>query len=38
MSAAADGGVLGREAERIEAHRPQHREAVPAPVVRDHVA
>src|SRR2546421_10950092 len=38
MPAAANGGVLGGEAKRIEAHRPQHGEALAAPVVGDHVA
>ena len=33
-----DRGVLGRQAERVEAHRPQHRVAVAAAEVRDDVA
>jgi hypothetical protein len=38
MPALADGGVLGREPERVEAHRPEHGEAHAPPVVRDDLA
>src|SRR4029079_18397958 len=34
----ADGGVLGRETERVVADRPQHREAAPPADVRDDVS
>ena len=37
VAALLDRGVLGREAERVVAHRAQHREAVPAAKVRDDV-
>ncbi len=38
MPALLDGGVLGGEAERVVAHRPQHLHALAAAQVRDHVA
>ena len=38
MAALADRGVLGGQPERVVAHRPKHREAVPAADVRDDVA
>jgi len=37
MAAAADRRVLCRQAERVEPHRPQNREAVAAPEMRDDV-
>ncbi len=38
VAAFLDRGVLGGQAERVEAHRPQHRVAVAAAEVRDDVA
>ena len=38
MPALADRGVLGGQAERVVAHRPQHAEAAPAAEVGDDVA
>ena len=38
VAALLDGGVLGRQAERVVAHRAEHQHALPAPQMRDHVA
>ena len=37
VTAVLDRGVLGRQAERVEAHRPQHGETVTSLEVRDDV-
>src|SRR5438105_2150661 len=38
VTALANGGVLGRETEGVEAHRPQDAPAASAPQVRENVA